>query len=175
MFRSKRGGITIVINGGQPTSLPTQIPTTMESVTRRGVGGLSFAPRWGMVTPQEIERVDVMYGPFSAAYPGNSVGAVVVYVTQMPTAFNTHAVLRAWETSAALGNRNGPWAWRLDVDHADSRGQPLDWMRDPAGASFGQVSGRTELQSLYGQDAWACAPNAGAPTTARPCSRPAAR
>ena len=28
------------------------------------VGG----PRWGMVSPEEIERVDVMYGPFSAAY-----------------------------------------------------------------------------------------------------------
>ena len=50
-----------------------------------GVGGLSFPPRWGLVTPEEIERVDVMYGPFSAAYPGNSVGAVVDYVTRMPT------------------------------------------------------------------------------------------
>ena len=27
----------------------------------------SFAsPRWGMVSPEEIERVDVLYGPFSA-------------------------------------------------------------------------------------------------------------
>ena len=25
-----------------------------------GVGGLSFPPRWEMVTPEEIERVDVM-------------------------------------------------------------------------------------------------------------------
>ena len=37
-----------------------------------------------MVTPEEIERVDVMYGPFSAAYPGGSVGAVVDYQTRMP-------------------------------------------------------------------------------------------
>ena len=50
-----------------------------------------FAPRWGLVTPEEIERVDVMYGPFSAAYPGNSVGAVVDYVTRMPTQFEAHA------------------------------------------------------------------------------------
>ena len=55
-----------------------------------GVGGLSFPPRWGLVTPEEIERVDVMYGPFSAAYPGNSVGAVVDYVTRMPTRFEAH-------------------------------------------------------------------------------------
>jgi iron complex outermembrane receptor protein len=106
-----------------------------------GVGGLSFPPRWSMVTPEEIERVDVMYGPFSAAYPGNSVGAVVVYVTKMPTAFevharagyttqpfslyNTHKTFDAWETSAAVGNRSGDWAWRLDFNHTDSHGQPL--------------------------------------------------
>ena len=46
--------------------------------------GATFTPRWGLVTPEEIERVDVLYGPFSAAYPGNSVGAVVDYVTRMP-------------------------------------------------------------------------------------------
>jgi iron complex outermembrane receptor protein len=31
--------------------------------------GATYAPRWMLVTPEEIERVDVMYGPFSAAYP----------------------------------------------------------------------------------------------------------
>jgi iron complex outermembrane receptor protein len=106
-----------------------------------GVGGLSFPPRWGMVTPDEIDRVDVMYGPFSAAYPGNSVGAVVVYTTRMPTAFevtaragttsqpfdlyNTHGTFRAWETSASVGDKAGALAWRLDFSHADSHGQPL--------------------------------------------------
>ena len=58
-----------------------------------GVGGLSFPPRWGLVTPEEIDRVDVMYGPFSAAYPGNSVGAVVDYVTRMPTRLEAHGAV----------------------------------------------------------------------------------
>ncbi|MEP6721908.1 MAG: Plug domain-containing protein, partial [Variovorax sp.] len=119
---------TITVTGGRPTSLPTQIPTTIEGTTREqieatvnatdaedtlkylpslvvrkryigdynhavlatrasGTGnsarsmvyadgiplsnllgnGATFAPRWGMVSPEEIERVDVMYGPFSAA------------------------------------------------------------------------------------------------------------
>jgi iron complex outermembrane receptor protein len=144
----------VTVSGTNPTSLPTQIPTTTESATREGiertvnttdsedalkyfpsqlvrkryigdynhailssrasgtgnsarsavyadgillsnylgngVGGLSFPPRWGLMTPEEIERVDVMYGPFSAAYPGNSVGAVVDYVTRMPTKFEAH-------------------------------------------------------------------------------------
>ncbi len=55
--------------------------------------GAAFTPRWGLVTPEEIERVDVLYGPFSAAYPGNSVGAVVDYVTRMPDALELHAAL----------------------------------------------------------------------------------
>ena len=152
---SKALGV-VTITGGQPTSLPTQIPATMEGVTREqieqtinatdsedalkyfpsllvrkryigdynhailssrasgtgnsarsavyadgillsnylgnGVGGLSFPPRWGLVTPEEIERVDVMYGPFSAAYPGNSVGAVVEYTTRMPEKFEAHGI-----------------------------------------------------------------------------------
>ena len=38
----------------------------------------SFAsPKWGMVAPEEIERIDVLYGPFAAQYQGNSIGAVV--------------------------------------------------------------------------------------------------
>ena len=195
----------VTITGGQPTSLPTQIPTTTEGITREqidrtinaqdsedvlkyfpsllvrkrypgdynhailssrasgtgnsarslvyadgillsnllgnGVGGLSFPPRWGLVTPEEIERVDVMYGPFSAAYPGNSVGAVVDYVTRMPRQFEGHAAasysvspfslygaestFRSWQTSASLGNRAGDWTWWFNVSRSDSEGQPL--------------------------------------------------
>jgi iron complex outermembrane receptor protein len=195
----------VTINSGAPTSLPTQIPTTIEGITREqieqsinatdsedalkyfpsllvrkryigdynhailssrasgtgnsarsavygdgillsnylgnGVGGLSFPPRWGLVTPEEIERVDVMYGPFSAAYPGNSVGAVVDYVTRMPTQFeahakvgyvsqpfdlyNTSATYNAWQSSASLGNKSGDWSWFMNFNHTDSHGQPL--------------------------------------------------
>ncbi|MCZ2498439.1 TonB-dependent receptor [Xylophilus sp. Kf1] len=211
----------VTVNGGQPSSLPTQIPTTMEGVTREqiertvnatdsedalkyfpsllvrkryvgdynhailssrasgtgnsarsvvyadgillsnflgnGVGGLSFPPRWGMVTPEEIERVDVMYGPFSAAYPGNSVGAVVDYVTRMPTRFEAHAkvgytsqpsdlygserTFRAWQTSASLGNRNGDWAWWLNVNRTDSQGQPLTFATRLQGAGAAGTAG----------------------------------
>ena len=204
----------VTITGGQPTSLPTQIPATMEWITRgqieqsinatdsedalkylpsllvrkryigdynhavlssrasgtgnsarsavyadgillsnflgNGVGGLSFPPRWGLVTPEEVERVDVMYGPFSAAYPGNSVGAVVDFVTRMPTKFEahakvgtsvqpfdlygTHATFRAWEASASAGNRSGDWAWFFNANHTDSQGQPLTFATRVASA-----------------------------------------
>lgn len=42
------------------------------------------APRWSMVGPNEIDAVDVVYGPFSAEYSGNSIGGVVNIKTRMP-------------------------------------------------------------------------------------------
>ena len=42
------------------------------------------APRWNMVTPESIARVDVLYGPFSALYPGNSIGTTVAITQRMP-------------------------------------------------------------------------------------------
>ncbi len=102
--------------------------------------GASFTPRWGLVTPEEIERVDVLYGPFSAAYAGNSVGAVVDYVTRLPTRFEAHAKVSAfaqpfslygtdetytgWQASASLGSRAGALAWWFNLNRLDSQGQP---------------------------------------------------
>ncbi|WP_218511187.1 TonB-dependent receptor [Variovorax sp. dw_308] len=103
--------------------------------------GATFAPRWGMVSPEEIERVDVLYGPFSAAYPGNSVGAVVDYVTRMPTQFEAHIKLggaysqfdqydshsspSADQLDMSLGGRNGDWSWWLSASRTHSKGQAL--------------------------------------------------
>lgn len=196
----------VTVTSGQPTSLPTQIPTTIEGVTREqmaqsinatdsedalkylpsllvrkryigdynhailssrasGTGnsarsavyadgillsnylgngianGTNYAPRWGLVTPEEIERVDVLYGPFSAAYPGNSVGAVVDYLTRMPTQFEGHAKISAFsqnfrlygtdssyggsQASASLGNKSGDWSWFVNLSRTRSSGQPL--------------------------------------------------
>ncbi|RDJ94341.1 hypothetical protein B4Q13_15090 [Lacticaseibacillus rhamnosus] len=83
----------------------------------------------------------VLYGPFSAIYPGHSVGAVVDYVTRMPKQLEAHAkagyvsqpfelyghsaTYRAWQTRASLGSRSGDWAWWINVNHTDSEGQPL--------------------------------------------------
>jgi iron complex outermembrane receptor protein len=224
---------TVIITGNRPTSLPTQIPTTIETVTgeeiarginasdaedalkylpsllvrKRYIGdynhavlstrasgtgnsarsavyadgillsnylgnGASFAPRWGMVSPEEIERVDVLYGPFSAAYGGNSVGAVVDYVTRMPTRFEAHAkfgvsqqpfklygtddTYRGSQGSVALGNRAGRWSWYLDLSRLESEGQPLTFpTRYPGGtasAAGTPVTGAVEGRDRTGRD-----------------------
>src|SRR5690242_13351844 len=193
---------TIVVVGSRPTSLPTQIPTTIEGISgaqvqeqinatdaedalkylpslnvrKRYVGdfdhavlatrasgtgnsarslvyadgillsnllgnGASYTPRWGLVTPEEIERVDVLYGPFSAAYPGNSAGAIVDYVTRMPKRFEAHVKLQAFtqhyllygtderysggQASASLGSRSGAWSWWVNLNRLDSQAQPI--------------------------------------------------
>jgi iron complex outermembrane recepter protein len=105
--------------------------------------GATFTPRWGMVTPEEIERVDVLYGPFSAAYPGNSVGAVVDYVTRMPDGFEghvrassfaqsfdvyrTHETYSGYQTSASIGDRFGAWSLWLNYNRLDNDSQPLSY------------------------------------------------
>jgi iron complex outermembrane receptor protein len=102
------------------------------------------SPQWFMVAPEEIERIDVMYGPFSAMYPGNSYGAVTEITTRMPTQFEagakisassqdfdqygTHDSYPSMQASANLGNRSGDWSWRIGVNHLDSFSQPLTFL-----------------------------------------------
>jgi iron complex outermembrane receptor protein len=138
--------------------------------------GAGFTPRWGMVTPEEIERVDVLYGPFSAAYAGNSVGAVVDYVTRMPTKFEVHAKLgyatqkfnmyssserdAGKQASASVGNRSGKFAWWFNANRLDSTGQPLVFASrllsegvSPA-AGTPVVTGAIAGRNNKGQDWW---------------------
>jgi iron complex outermembrane receptor protein len=106
-----------------------------------GNNNTSASPRWGMVSPQEIARIDVLYGPFSAAYPGNSIGAVVNITTRLPDQleatvtvatsvqdfdlYGTRATLPAYQFGATIGDRFGPLALFASYDHVRSKGQPL--------------------------------------------------
>lgn len=135
--------------------------------------GASFAPRWGLVTPEEIERVDVLYGPFSAAYAGNSAGAVVDFVTRMPRRFEAHAKvagagqhvrlygtdqrLSAGQASASIGSRVGALAWWFNVSRLDSRSQPLVFAtrlltQGATGGAGVAVSGAITERNRFNQD-----------------------
>ena len=109
-----------------------------------GNNNSTASPRWGMVTPEEIERIDVLYGPFSAAYPGNSIGAVVNITTRKPQSFEAQAKVslgaqhfeqyatkdnyNTYEAAASMGDRRGPFSWRISANHLETRGQPLSYM-----------------------------------------------
>jgi iron complex outermembrane receptor protein len=136
--------------------------------------GASFTPRWGLVTPEEIDRVDVMYGPFSAACPGNSVGAVVDYVTRMPKALEAHVKLQGYTQrykqynttdrfggqsgSASLGSREGGLSWWVNVSRLDSEGQPIAFANKrmvSTGTNTGvPVTGAVADRNPSNQDWW---------------------
>jgi iron complex outermembrane receptor protein len=102
------------------------------------------APRWGLVAPEEIKRVDFLYGPFSAAYPGNSVGGVLLIETRMPeklewsvkqteafqtfSGYKTSATYRTDQTSASLGDRIGRFSYFVSANYQNSYSQPLAWI-----------------------------------------------
>jgi iron complex outermembrane receptor protein len=113
--------------------------------------GNTGSPRWNMVSPSEIERVDVMYGPFSAAYAGNSIGGVIDITTRMPEKFEAGGdITTAWQTfgfygkkktfdsqeySFNLGDRYKDFTWRFDVSHLDSHSQPIAYV-NPLATTF---------------------------------------
>lgn len=118
-----------------------------------GNNNTSASPRWSLVSTGEIARIDVLYGPFSAAYPGNSIGAVVNITTRLPDRFEgtinagtevqtydqygTHRTLPAYQVGGTIGDRFGPLALFVSADHVDSRGQPIGFATAtrPAGTS----------------------------------------
>lgn len=137
--------------------------------------GASFTPRWGLVTPEEIARVDVLYGPFSAAYSGNSVGAVVDYVTRMPTRFEAHAKVSAFtqrfqlydtdarysgqQVSASMGDRQGALAWWVNFNRLDSDAHPVSYATKviatgSPGSAGTPVTGAVFGQNPRNQDQW---------------------
>lgn len=100
-------------------------------------------PRWGLVTPAEITRIDMMYGPYSAAYAGNSMGAVMEITTRMPTKteggveqtqaaqrfslYGTERTYPTTQTNAWLGTRVGRFSVWASGNYQDSRSQPLSY------------------------------------------------
>ncbi|MBN8927724.1 MAG: TonB-dependent receptor, partial [Rhodospirillales bacterium] len=146
-----------------------------------GNNNTSASPRWSAVSPQEIARIDVLYGPFSAAYPGNSIGAVVNITTRLPDEFEATVtagtsvqtydlygrrdMFAAYQAGVTIGDRFGRLALFASYDHVTSRGQPLGYataITAPAGTSgsvadvnrLGQsirVLGATGIES-QGQD-----------------------
>jgi iron complex outermembrane receptor protein len=120
----------------------------------------SYQPRWGMVSTAEIARVDVIYGPFSALYPGNSMGGVVLMTTRRPDRFEAHVDAQLFQQhfklygtdkdypgghgSVAIGNKFGDWSLWLSADHLDTHGQPMSFATASSGGS-----GATAVTGAY--------------------------
>ncbi len=123
-----------------------------------GNNNTSASPRWNLVSPQEIVAVDVLYGPFSAAYPGNSIGAVINITTRLPdtleatvhagtsvqrfSQYGTDETLPSRQIGGTIGDRFGPLAVFASIDHVASNSQPLAYVEgsQPNGTSGGYAA-----------------------------------
>lgn len=114
----------------------------------------AYPPRWNMVLPEEVQRVDFFFGPYSAAYPGNSMGTTVLMSTRMPakfeatgkvqgfsenyTLYDHHSVNNGGAISATVGNKADRLAWLLGFNQLQSTGHPMQYgLLGSASASAG--------------------------------------
>jgi iron complex outermembrane receptor protein len=103
----------------------------------------AYAPKWGVVGPGEVEQFDVVYGPYSARYAGNSMGGVVNITTRSPEKteafatvqamaqpydqYGTHDTYYGYSAEAGFGFRqkDGPWSLRVSGRHFRNTGHPM--------------------------------------------------
>lgn len=109
------------------------------------------SPRWSLVSPQEIVAIEIIHGPFSAAYPGNAAGAVVNITTRLPETleaaasagvnvqrfdqYATRLTLPAFQVGAMIGDRFGPLALFASVARVTSDSQPGTYVTAPRPAA----------------------------------------
>jgi iron complex outermembrane recepter protein len=119
-----------------------------------GNNNTNASPKWNLISPEAIARVDYLNGPFAAAYPGNSIGGVLLITSKMPdkpfavaketvsvmpwNQYGTRDTYVTSQTSAAAGNRNGNLSWLVSANYLDSFQQPLTYTTSggiPAGTT----------------------------------------
>jgi iron complex outermembrane receptor protein len=131
------------------------------------------APRWNMVTPEALEKVDVLYGPFSAIHAGNSIGTTIVMTERTPRhvewgmgltgysqsfgQYGESDTFNGGQLSAYGGTRFDSGLWgAITYNHQDSTSQPMQYYTVSANAAglFPAVSGPATPVSgiLYDRD-----------------------
>ncbi|WP_084690616.1 TonB-dependent receptor [Comamonas granuli] len=130
------------------------------------------APRWNMINVEAIERVDALYGPFSAIYPGNSIGTTMVVTERKPKGLELSAGIKynrqsfdeygtdesfgSKQLSARIASRldSGLW-YALGVQHQDSQGHPMGYanaVRGVTAGGFKPVAGTRVSGIQYDRD-----------------------
>jgi len=135
--------------------------------------GNSFAypPRWGMVNPEEIQRISMMYGPFSSLYAGNSMGGVINIETRMPERLEAHAGVQSFIQNFKLygtdqtkignreffsvGNKFNDFSFWASMNRLENTAQPLDFsVNDSTGAGTAEdtITGAYRDKGIKNQD-----------------------
>jgi iron complex outermembrane recepter protein len=101
-----------------------------------------FAPRWGVVGPGEVKQFDIVYGPYSARYAGNSMGGIINITTRDPERTEAFATVQgsvqpyrqystnddyggyAAEAGVGWKQKDGPFSLRLTGRYFRNDGHP---------------------------------------------------
>jgi iron complex outermembrane recepter protein len=105
-----------------------------------------FAPKWGVVGPGEVAQFDIVYGPYSSRYMGNSMGGIVNITTRDPRETEAFATVQGFvqpyrefatkddyfgfsgEAGVGLKQKDGPWSLRLTGRFFRNDGQPMTFL-----------------------------------------------
>ncbi len=105
-----------------------------------------FAPKWGVVGPGEVKQFDIVYGPYSSRYVGNSMGGIINITTRDPKETEAFVKLQGmvqpyrdfgtsddyWGGSAEAGfglkQKNGPFSVRVTGRYFGNDGQPMTFL-----------------------------------------------
>lgn len=106
----------------------------------------SGAPRWTMVSASEIAQVEILYGPFSAEYSGNSMGGVILIETAIPQERQVHVDLDyfsqdfsaygfsdrldGYKTFVSYGETFGDFSLYLSYNRLENESQPQSYYFD---------------------------------------------
>jgi len=103
----------------------------------------AFPPAWGIISPSEVSQFDVVYGPYSARYPGNSMGGIVNVTTRAPERTEAFGTVQGFiqpyrqygtqeslwggsiEAGFGLRQENGPLSLRVSGRRLSNNTQPL--------------------------------------------------
>ena len=104
-----------------------------------------YPPKWNVVGPAEVRQFDIVYGPYSARYGGNSMGGVISVATQAPTGTSAYANAQTFimpfkeygfdqtftgysvEGGINWKQQDGPWTIRLSGRHFGNTGQSMTY------------------------------------------------
>jgi iron complex outermembrane recepter protein len=105
-----------------------------------------FAPKWGVVGPGEVKQFDIVYGPYSSRYVGNSIGGIINITTRDPEKtegfatvqgfaqpykqFSTDDTFYGYSGEAGVGfkQKDGPFSVRLTGRYFRNRSQPQSFL-----------------------------------------------
>ena len=115
----------------------------------------SFSPKWGIVGPGEVQQFDIVYGPYSSRYVGNSMGGIVNITTRDPQGTEAFAKVQGmvqpyrqfgtkdsyWGGSAeggfGLKQKDGPWSLRVTARTFKNEGHPMSFYGLAQGGAAG--------------------------------------